>query len=385
MVKVIGLDIIANTPSPVDGSRTSDHDRLTEVVANAELFEHLGFDGFAVGERHHAPFLSSSPPVILSTIAARTDRIRLFTGVTLLSVLDPVRVAEDYATLDHLADGRLELIVGKGNGPEQSELFGIEREQAWATQHQNYELLRALWSGEPVTWTPQPGVPTIRHSPLSDAVVHPQPFQQRIPTWHGSSTAEETVELAARYGDPIWVANQQKSVEGYQGLVDHYRACWKEAGREPQDAAVGAGFGLLLTQTRQEALDLFRPIYEERFAGKVDTFNNFDPATLFHGFDDYLERSSLLIGTPEDAVAKLRRYHEAYGFSAISIPGHHGGYPPEVWRRSLQLFHDEVLPELDAFAPSPPSWGEKDADATPTPDSPAADPASQITQEASHV
>jgi alkanesulfonate monooxygenase SsuD/methylene tetrahydromethanopterin reductase-like flavin-dependent oxidoreductase (luciferase family) len=121
MAKFIGSDLIAHGPDPVTGRLSSENERLREVVDNAVLYEELGFDGFSVGERHHHPFLSSSPPVVLSHLAARTSRIRLFTGVTLLSVLDPVRVAEDYATLDHLSDGRIELVIGKGNGPEQTE------------------------------------------------------------------------------------------------------------------------------------------------------------------------------------------------------------------------------------------------------------------------
>lgn len=306
----------------------------------------------------HYPTLSRvshrDRPVVLSHIAARTSRLRLFTGVTLLSVLVPVRVAEDYATLDHLSEGRLELIVGKGNGPEQTELFGIGREQAWRTQRENYELLRALWSDEPVSWTPDPDAPAIRRTPPKDAVAYPRPYQERITTWHGSSTSTETVELAARYGDPIWVANRQKSLEGYEPLVQHYRNAWAEAGRDPAEARVGAGFSVLLTETQEEAEAIFRPIYEQHFAGQVDTFNNFDPSTLFHSFEDYIERSSFLIGTPEKALEKLRRYHDAYGFSAISIDGHEGSYPRDAWLRSLELFRDEVAPELERFAPAQP-------------------------------
>lgn len=354
MVSIIGLDIVPNSPPPGGGQALTEHERLHQVIENAILFEEFGFDGFSVGERHHAPFLSSSPPVILSHIAARTSRLRLFTGVTLLSVLDPVRVAEDYATLDQLSNGRLELIVGKGNGPEQSELFGIAREQAWATQHENYELLRALWSHEPVNWEPNPDAPAIRRTPLKNAVTYPRPYQDRIPAWHGSSTSTETVELAAKHGDPIWVANRQKSAEGYQPLVDHYREAWVAAGREPADARVGAGFSVLLTETQKEAEEIFRPIYEQHLASQVDTFNNFDPATLFHSFEDYIERSSFLIGTPEKALEKLRRYHEVYGFSAISIDGHEGFYPRDAWLRSLELMRDEVAPELERFAPAEP-------------------------------
>jgi alkanesulfonate monooxygenase SsuD/methylene tetrahydromethanopterin reductase-like flavin-dependent oxidoreductase (luciferase family) len=139
-------------------------------VENAVLFEELGFDGFAVGERHHVPFLSSAPPVVLSHIAALTSRIRLFTGV-------------------------------KGNGPEQAELFGIGRLDAWDTIAENYKLLRQLWSDHKVTWTPPEGVPSIRTTPLTDAEVHPRPLQPTIRIWHGSATAERSVELAAEFGD----------------------------------------------------------------------------------------------------------------------------------------------------------------------------------------
>lgn len=352
MIDIIGLDIVPNTPPSGGGVVLTEHERLQRVVENAIRFEELGFYGFAVGERHHEPYLSSAPPVILSHIAAQTSQLRLFTGVTLLSVLDPVRVAEDYATLDHLSNGRLELIVGKGNGPEQTELFGIGRDQAPSTQRENYELLRALWSDQPVNWEPNPEAPAIRRTPLVNAVTHPRPFQERIPAWHGSSTSLDTVELAVKYGDPIWVANRQKTAEGYQPLVEHYRDAWAAAGRDPKDARVGAGFSVLLTETQEEAEAIFRPIYEQHFAGKVDTFNNFDPATLFHSFEDYIERSSFLIGTPEKALEKLRRYHEAYGFSAISIDGHEGLYPRDAWLRSLELLRDEVNPELQRFAAS---------------------------------
>src|ERR1700691_2987938 len=204
-VKFIGLDLVANTPDAGGGDGDPTR-RFTELVDNAVLFEELGFDGFAVGERHHAPFLSSAPPVVLSHIAAVTSSIRLFTGVTLLSVLDAGRVAEDYATLDHLSGGRVELIIGKGNGPEQAELFGIGRLEAWDTIAENYRLLRQIWSAEKVTWSPPEGVPSIRTSALKEAVVSPKPLQDPIRIWHGSATSERSVELAAEFGDPVFSA-----------------------------------------------------------------------------------------------------------------------------------------------------------------------------------
>ncbi|MFT4259110.1 LLM class flavin-dependent oxidoreductase [Microbacterium sp.] len=355
MVRVIGLDIIANTPR-ADGTTATAKERLDGVVDNAVLFEQLGFDGYAVGERHHAPFVSSSPPVILSAIAARTTTLKLFTGVTLLSVLDPVRVAEDYATLDLLSGGRLELIVGKGNGPEQTELFGIERDDAGEVQRENYRLLRAIWSGEPVDWEPPADAPRIRSTPLRAARVHPSPLQEHVRIWHGSSTSAQTVELAAEYGDPIWVANFQKSVDGYRPLVEHYRAAWAAAGRDPADALVGAGFTLFVTKRSQDAVEAFRPVYEKFFASRVDTYNDFDSSVLFHSFEDYLARSAALVGSPQQVIDKLAAYQEAYGYSAISIPGHPDHWTREAWIDSLELFRAEVLPVVDSTVAGPRSW-----------------------------
>src|ERR1700750_2829342 len=152
-MKFLLLTLIAHHPDPVSGEKKSPAARLREVVDSAVLAEELGFDGFAVGERHEDPFISSSPPVVLSNIAARTSRIALFTAVTTLSLLDPVRAFEDYSTLDNLSDGRLELIIGKGNGPGQAELFHVTADDQWDLNREGYERFRRLWREPKVTWS----------------------------------------------------------------------------------------------------------------------------------------------------------------------------------------------------------------------------------------
>lgn len=164
------------------------------------------------------------------------------------------------------------------------------------------------------------------------------------------------MELAAEHGDPIWIANFQKSVEGSRPLVDRYREAWGEAGRDPADALVGAGFGVYISERSQDAVEAFPPIYERVFAGRVDTCNDFDPAVLFTSYEDYLERGSALIGSPQQAIDKLAKYHEAYGFSAISVPGHPDQRSREEWIESLELLRDEMLPVVDEFAPHPTTW-----------------------------
>lgn len=346
-MKFIGLDLVANPPRQAGEQPPAPAERFAELVDNAVLFEQLGFDGFAVGERHHAPFLSSSPTVLLGYLAAATSRIRLFTGVTLLSVLDPVRVAEDYATLDHLSGGRLELIIGKGNGPEQAELFGIGRTQAWETLRENYLLLRRLWSSRSVDWEPAPGVPSIRTSALSGADVQPRPLQDRIRVWHGSATSEASVELAARHGDPIFSANAMNPIEQYAALVRHYRAVWAETGRDPAQATVGAGHVLHVARTSQEAKAAYRPVYEE-FVAAVAKADHSLPGTRtdYADYDDYLARSSALVGSPQEVLDKVGRYHEAFGNTVISVGGHPGRLDRTAWADSLELFQAEVAPTL---------------------------------------
>jgi alkanesulfonate monooxygenase SsuD/methylene tetrahydromethanopterin reductase-like flavin-dependent oxidoreductase (luciferase family) len=352
-MKFIGLDLIANAPDAA-GRPGDPTTRLSEVVENAVLFEDLGFDGFAVGERHHPPFLSSAPPVVLSHIAAVTSRIRLFTGVTLLSVLDPVRVAEDYATLDHLSGGRVELIIGKGNGPEQAELFGIGRLDAWDTIAENYRLLRQIWSGHKVTWTPAPGVPSIRTAPLTDADIQPQPLQPKIRIWHGSATAERSVELAAEFGDPVFSANGMNPVTRYAELIDHYRERWAAQGRDPGQALVGAGHGqTYVTRKSQDAVSAFRPVYD-RFAAMVAKSGQLPGTfTVYDSYEDFLARGSALVGSPQQVIDKVGRYHAAFGNRLIAIGGHQGNLDRTQFADSLELFQAEVAPVLRRTIPDP--------------------------------
>src|ERR1700688_3155126 len=169
-MKFLAITLIAAAPDPITRVEMSRTDRFREEIDRARLAEDLGFDGFGVGERHERPFISSSPPVVLSHIAALTSRIRLFTAVTTLSLLDPVRAYEDYATLDHLSGGRLELIIGKGNGSAQRELFHVTPEDQWERNAESYELFRGIWRNDKVTATPK------FRPALRDAEVWPRPL-----------------------------------------------------------------------------------------------------------------------------------------------------------------------------------------------------------------
>jgi len=338
-MKFLLLTLITHTPDPVTGTKSSTHDRLRQVIDNAVLAEELGYDGYAVGERHEVPFISSSPPVVLSHIAAKTSKIRLFTGVTTLSLLDPVRAFEDYATLDHLADGRLELMIGKGNGSAQRELFNISEDEQWDRNRESYEVFRQLWRNNTITWSG-----TIR-PPLHEAQVWPKPYQQHLRVWHGSATSKASVDLAVHYGEPIFSANVTYPVEPYQELVDYYRAQWAAAGHNPADARVGAGSaGFLIRPTSQEAKELFRPVFDARYGN----------STIWESYEHFLERSSALVGSPAEITEKILRYHDALGHEVMHMNADGEGLTTEQHREGLELFQSEVAPRIREAIPSNP-------------------------------
>jgi len=346
-VRFLMITLIVHAPHPVTGVRKSTYDRFREVVDNALIAEELGFDGFGVGERHERPFISSSPPVVLSHIAALTSRIRLFTAVTTLSLLDPVRAYEDYATLDHLSGGRLELIIGKGNGTAQRELFHVTSEDQWDRNAESYELFRRLWREEKVTATP-------RFRPrLTEAEVWPRPLQQPIRVWHGSATSRESVDLAARYGDPLFSANVTNAIEPYAELVRHYRERWAEYGHDPAAAVVGAGTaGYYADRRSQDAVAAYRPVFE----GQLAFQRRLGLEPVFPTLEDFVERSSALIGSPQQIIEKVHRYHEQFGHSVMHLHADAGGLTDAQHRDSLELFQSDIAPVLRREIPDPP-WG----------------------------
>ncbi|MDT5234087.1 MAG: hypothetical protein QOF47_74 [Mycobacterium sp.] len=344
-VKFLLITLITHHPDPVTGEKKNPADRLRDVIESAVLAEQLGFDGFAVGERHEDPFISSSPPVVLSHIAARTSTIALFTAVTTLSLLDPVRAFEDYSTLDNLSGGRLELIIGKGNGSAQAELFHVTAADQWDRNREGYELFRLLWDNDRVTWSGQ-----FRPS-LVDAKALPRPLQKRIRIWHGSATSKDSVDLAARHGDPIFSANVTFSVEPYAELVRHYRQRWEFYGYRPEDALVGAGTaGFHIAPTSQQAVAEYLPMFASRlaFARRAGL------PVVFESIEDFLDRSSALVGSPQQVIDKVGRYHQQLGHEVIHLSADAEGVTASQKRRSLELFQSDVAPVLRERIPSRP-------------------------------
>ena len=350
------LDIVFNPPHPVTGEAVPPSDRLGRVVETAVLAEELGFDSFAVGERHAGEVLSSAPTVILGAVAARTERILLSTGVTVLSLLDPIRVAEDLATVDQLSRGRLEIVIGKGNEVLQYSLLGLDITEQYEYLQENYELLRLLLSQEDVTWE---GVH--RHR-LENATTLPRPFAGPFRIWHGSATSQFAVDLAARHGDPVVSANALQPRENYQVLIDRYREQYEAHGHDPAYAFVGSGSGgLYLADTTEEAIEQFRPIFEGQIAAQRR--RGYGPEHVgvgnsFQTVEDAVERGPALVGSPERVAEKILDYHSSYGHDLQSVSVNHL-LPLDHQADVLRRFAEEVIPVVKAEV-STTLWSESD-------------------------
>ncbi|MGO2112179.1 MAG: LLM class flavin-dependent oxidoreductase [Pseudoclavibacter sp.] len=346
------LDIIPYQPDPATGHQVSPAERLEQVVETARRAEALGIDAFSVGERHAGAFISSSPTAVIAAIAAVTSRIRLHTGVTVLSVLDPVRVAEDFATIDQLSRGRLELTIGKGNEVAQFPLFGLEIDDQWELLAEKYELLRLLWREEHVEW---PGGEFTRE--LHDTTIVPRPYSGPPRVWHGSATTLFSAAMAARHGDPVFSANAIQPLQNYGVLIDHYRTEYARHGHDPRLAYVGAGSGaggLFIADTEQEAIDAFGPTYE----GLIGAMNVPGNNTIYRDIRHAIADGPMLVGTPERVAEKIARFHGRLGhdLQSISLPT---TVPFDRQLEILERFASEVVPVLRREFPTT-LWGDGD-------------------------
>jgi alkanesulfonate monooxygenase SsuD/methylene tetrahydromethanopterin reductase-like flavin-dependent oxidoreductase (luciferase family) len=341
------LDILPNIANPVTGRLVSTADRLDQAVTSARQAEKLGFDAVALGERHAGHFLSAGVTVVLGAIAAATSRVRIQTGVCVLSVLDPLRVAEDYATIDQLSRGRVELVIGKGNEMRQLPMFGVAAGEQWDQLAEKYELLRRLWREENVTWEGK------FRPPLEGVTSLPRPYAGAPRIWHGSATTQTSAALAGRWGDPLFSANAIQPRENYQVLIEHYRAEYARHGHDPRYAYLGAGAGFLfLADSTQEAKERYGPTYEQMVAF-FNRAGNHTPGNemTFTDIDDAIARGPVLVGSPQQVIDKIMYWHEAFGhdLQSFSLPTM---IPHEQQMDMLARLAAEVIPVVRKNAPT---------------------------------
>ena len=288
---------------------------------------------FALGEHHNPPYVSSSPPLLLAYIAAKTRAITLSTSTTLITTNDPVRLAEEYALLQHLANGRVDLMLGRGNTPAVYPWFGQSIEDGIPLAIENYALLRRLWRERDVDWEGR------FRSPLSGFTSVPRPLDGSPPfVWHGSVQSSEIAEQAAAYGDGFLVNNLFVATERFLPLVDQYRRGYEAYGHgSADDAVVGAAGAAFVRSSSQQAIREFEPYYRSSPLSRTGTLAQASAKT------------GLTVGSPAEVVTKVMRTVELFGryqrqLFAIDL----SGLPERIVHEQIDLMGTDVLPALRA-------------------------------------
>jgi len=322
-------------------------DRLRDLLEEIEHADEVGLDVFGVGEHHRKEFLDSAPTEILAAAAARTERIRLTSAVTVLSAADPVRVFQSFATLDLLSRGRAEMIVGRGSFIEAFPLFGHKLEDYDSLFAEKLELLLEIRDHEFVHWSGK------HRPPLTGQGVYPRPLQDPLPIWLGVGGTPGSFVRAGMLGLPLMVAIIGGETRRFRPLVDLYREAGRQAGFGPERLKVGVHALGYLASSSKEAADDFFPGYLRAFSS-IGKERGWSPPTRAHFDAQLTPDGALLIGTPEEIVAKVIRHSEALGgISRITFMMNAATLPHEKLMNAIELLGSRVAPALrKEFAPA---------------------------------
>ncbi len=320
------------TPDPTTGREPTEAERIQAMIAIARKAEEVGLDVFATGEHHNPPFVPSSPTTMLGYLAAQTDRLLLSTSTTLITTNDPVKIAEDYAMLQHLAGGRVDLMLGRGNTGPVYPWFGQDIRDGIALAVQNYALLRRLWREENVDWQGR------FRTALQGFTSTPRPLDGVPPfVWHGSIRSPEIAEQAAFYGDGFFSNHIFWPKEHTQQMVGFYRERFEHYGHGPAaHAIVGLGGQVFMRKNSQDAIAEFRPY--------------FDNAPVYgHGpsLEDFMAQTPLTVGSPEQVIERTLGFREYAGdYQRQLFLLDHAGLPLTTVLEQLDVLGEEVVPVL---------------------------------------
>jgi probable LLM family oxidoreductase len=335
----IGIDSFAAAYTAAS-RQISSADRLRDLVEQIEYADQVGLDVFGIGEHHRAEYLDSAPAVILGAAAARTRHIRLTSAVTVLSSADPVRVFQNFATLDLLSRGRAEMVVGRGSFSESFPLFGLRLEDYDSLFAEKLDLLLQIRENEHVQWTG-------KHRPsLTGQGVYPRPLQNPLPIWLGVGGTPKSFARAGALGLPLMVAIIGGPVKRFRPLIDLYRETGRQAGYSPEQLPVGVHAPGYVAPTTQEAADDFFPGWASAIAS-VAKERGWPPVTRADFDAQRGPEGALLVGSPEEVAEKVARHSEALGgISRISFQMNPASLPHGKLMRAIEAIGARVAPVL---------------------------------------
>ncbi len=324
-------------------ARMGARERLRDLLEEIELADQVGLDVYGVGEHHRPDFAVSAPTVVLGAAAARTTRVRLSTAVTVLSSEDPVRVFEQFATLDLISGGRAEIMAGRGSFTESFPLFGFDLDDYDELFAEKLELLLALRDEERVSWSGH------HRAALVDAAVFPRPLQDPLPIWVavGSNRNPRSAERAASRGLGLAVAIIGGMPEQFAPLVEHYRQVGARHGHAPAQLPVGINSHSFVAERSQDAVRAFYPGYAEVMT-RLGRERGWPPTTPEQFEAARTLRGALLVGSPAEVTEKILFQHEVFGHQRFLAQISVGTVEHASVMRCIELFGTEVAPAVRA-------------------------------------
>ena len=337
----LGVDsFVAAVTDPATGRAVGPEERMADLLEEIETADRVGLHSFGIGEHHRAEYYDSAPPVILAAAAARTSRIRLGSAVTVLSAADPVRVFQQFATLDLIAKGRIDLVVGRGSFTEAFPLFGLDLDDYDTLFAEKLDLLLRIRDSVHVRWSG-------RHRPaLTGQGVYPRPVQDPLPIWVGVGGTPESFARAGLLGLPLMVAVIGGEPRRFAPLVDLYRRAGAEAGHAPADLRVGLHVFGYVGESVRSAADTIYPGWNQLFT-QVSRERGF-PAPTRARFDATSgPDGAFFLGDPDTVAAKLRRVSDQLGgIDRVSLQMTNPRLAHADLLRGIELLGTEVAPKV---------------------------------------
>ena len=337
----LGIDSFAAAARDSDtGEYGSASDAIRSLIERIEQADKAGLDVFGIGEHHRREFLDSAPHVILAAAASRTQRIHLTSAVTVLSAADPVRVFQNFATLDLISQGRAEMVVGRGSFTESYPLFGLNLKDYDSLFTEKLNLLLNIRDNEQVTWTGR------HRAALTGQGVYPRPLQSQLPIWLGVGGTPESFARAGTLGLPLMVAIIGGETHRFRPLVDLYWEAGERAGHAPERLRVGLHSLGYVAPTTEEAVEDFYPGYARAFT-EIGKERGWPPVTRAHFNAQLGPKGALLVGSPDEVAAKILRHSEALGgLSRVTFQMDTAFLPHAKQMRAIELLGAQVAPRL---------------------------------------
>lgn len=325
-------------PNPLTGERVSASERVHEIIEYAKLAEQAGIDFFSVGESHQEYFATQAHTVVLASIAQATDTIKIGSSSTIISTSDPVRVYEDFATIDLISNGRAEIIAGRASRVGLFDLLGYNLRDYEELYEEKFELLRKLNEEEVVNWSGE------FRAPLKSAKILPRPKNGSLPIWRAVGGSPASAIKAGYAGVPMFMAHLGGPASVFKHTVDAYRQAARQNGFDPSELPVATAGFFYAAETSQQALREYYPHINEGM--KRTNGQGFSKQLFAQGTDPH---SIMNIGSPQQIIEKILYQHEVFGHQRYIAQIDFGGVPFDQVKKNIELIGTEILPAIRKY------------------------------------